>query len=587
MKKLFPFLKPYRGAIGLSLLMTVISCACALLLPTVMSEILNQGIYLSDLGYVLRSSALMFAISLAELASVVAGQYFSAKTVNGFCADLRAAVFGKVNRMTFEEISEIGSSGLLSRTTHDVETLAWIVGELAQSALSIPILFFGGVILCFLKDVTLSLIFLCFLPVIFLTVILIGRKVEPLWKISDDYTDIQNELVRERLHGIRVIRAFNREPYEQSRIEEATHTMARYIIRGNVSMDLIWPLAMMLLNIAAVLMAYVGGARMQSGSGSLSGGDMFAIIQYVGLATGGILSGSFAVVMLPHSKVAAGRIGEVLSAAGMEAAEEGGSLREPFRGGFRLEHLSFGYDGADTPALSDISMEVRPGEKVALIGGTGSGKSTLVQLLLGFRRPGEGSLFFDGTDTAELSAAEMRRGISAVLQKSAIFSGTVRENVELGFREDETLTPEERERAVTEALAAAQILDFVEEQPLGLDTVLEQAGRNLSGGQKQRICIARALVRKAPLFILDDSFSALDFLTEARLTKALGELEAREETPRTRLVITQRVSTARRCDRIYVLDEGRLVGEGTHEELLAACQVYREICLSQEREVQA
>ena len=587
MKKLFPFLKSYRGAIGLSLSMTVISCACALLLPTVMSEILNQGIYLSDLGYVLRSSALMFAISLAELASVVAGQYFSAKTVNGFCADLRAAVFGKVNRMTFEEISEIGSSGLLSRTTHDVETLAWIVGELAQSALSIPILFFGGVILCFLKDVTLSLIFLCFLPVIFLTVILIGRKVEPLWKISDDYTDIQNELVRERLHGIRVIRAFNREPYEQSRIEEATHTMARYIIRGNVSMDLIWPFAMMLLNIAAVLMAYVGGARMQSGSGSLSGGDMFAIIQYVGLATGGILSGSFAVVMLPHSKVAAGRIGEVLSAAGMEAAEEGGSLREPFRGGFRLEHLSFGYDGADTPALSDISMEVRPGEKVALIGGTGSGKSTLVQLLLGFRRPGEGSLFFDGTDTAELSAAEMRRGISAVLQKSAIFSGTVRENVELGFREDEALTPEERERAVTEALAAAQILDFVEEQPLGLDTVLEQAGRNLSGGQKQRICIARALVRKAPLFILDDSFSALDFLTEARLTKALGELEAREETPRTRLVITQRVSTARRCDRIYVLDEGRLVGEGTHEELLAACQVYREICLSQEREVQA
>lgn len=574
MKPTLSVLKHYRWRIALSLFLSLISAVSALMLPTVMSDIINEGIHNEDLGYVVRSCLLMLGISAAGLGATLGANRVSFRVTSGFCKELREMVFAKVNRMTFGEIAEIGTAGLLSRTTHDVETLAWLTSELTGSALSVPLYFFGGLVLCFLKDRMLSLIFLAVLPVVFIVAALIARKVEPLWAISDKGIDLQNQLVRERLHGLRVIRAFVREPYEHGRIEKATHDMAEVIIRSNVLDEVIGPVAMLLLNVAAVVMAYVGGARMEAGTTALKGADIFAIIQYVGLVAGGVVGGAWAIAMLPRMKVALGRIGEVLSARGMEGEEGLLTVDEPFAGAFSLSHVTFTYEGAEEPALSDISFDVAAGERVALIGSTGCGKSTVVQLLLGFYRPTEGKILFDGRDSALLSPATLRKNISPVLQKAAIFSGTVAENVRMG-REDAT------DEEVREAIEAAQLADYVDSMPDGMNTVLEQAGKNLSGGQKQRICIARALLKRAAIYIFDDSFSALDFLTEARLSHAL---EARDRD-RTKLVITQRVSTARRCDRTVVLERGRVVGIGRHEELLESCPVYREIFLSQNKEV--
>ena len=394
-------------------------------------------------------------------------------------------------------------------------------------------------------------------------------KVEPLWKISDQFCDKQNDLVRERLHGIRVIRAFNREEQEQGRIAEATRVMAEHIIEANTKMGLVAPIAIALMNLVAVAILYFGGSRMQSGISAASGGDIFAMVQYVALVMNGIVMAAFALVMYPHAKVAAGRIGEVMDANMMtETAEEDDNIT--FAGDIRMENVTFRYEGADAAAVSDVSLHIAAGQKVAIIGGTGSGKSTLVQLLMAFRLPTEGKIYFDGRDAATLSRRTIRHNISCVLQRAGIYSGTIRENIAMG-------RPSASEEELMEAAAVAQMADYIKAQPEGLDHRLEQAGKNLSGGQKQRVSIARAVLKNAPIYLFDDSFSALDFMTEANLRRALAEKAA----GRTQIVVTQRVTSAMSSDQIFVMDGGRLVDSGTHRELLERCKVYREIYLSQ------
>lgn len=568
MKKIIPFLKPYRAQLLLAVLLSAASTLCELLLPTIMSDILDKGVYLADLSYILRCCGRMLIVALISLGTVLGGAYLSAQVVAGFCTDLRETVFNRVNNMSFEEFSSIGTSALLSRATHDIGNLSWVAPMLSGSVVTIPVLFLGGVLLAMRKDTVLALIMLVFVPVVFVIVTVIGRKIEPLWVISDSYVDKQNDIVRERLHGIRVIRAFNSEPREHKRIDEATHVMADNIIHANVSMGLVSPLTIALMNMAAVLIVWIGGWRMENGLSGVSGGDIFAIVQYVALTMNGVVMAAFMIVMLPHAKVAAGRIGVVLNSE--DIADPNPEEALELKGDIEFKHVSFCYDGASVPAVEDVSLHIRAGEKVAVIGGTGSGKSTLVQLLMSFRLPTSGKIYFDGRDAATINRKTIRDNMSCVLQRPAIYSGSIRRNIEMG-------RPGASEEEIEEAVGIAQMADYVDSLPDGLEHMLEQSGKNLSGGQKQRICIARAILKNAPIFIFDDSFSALDFMTEARLRARLGE----KIQGRTQIVITQRISSAMSSDCIFVMDGGRLVDAGRHEELLERCRIYREIYVSQ------
>ena len=567
MKRLFRHIKPYWIELTSAAILTGIAAVCDLLLPDIMSRILDEGVKLKDYENVISGCTEMLLVTMISLGTMMAGAWLSYRCVARFSADIRKTVFQKVNDMTFEEFGKLGASALVTRATHDVENVSWVVSEIAGSAVTIPVLFFGGVFLSFRKDVLLSLVLLAFLPVIVVAVMAIGRKLLPLWDKSDEYIDKQNDIMRQRLRGIRVIRAFNAEEKEHQRIADATRTMAEYIIKGNVSMNMITPLATFLLNAATVLVIIVGGWRMELGK-TLTGGDVLAIVQYIGLISGSVVMGAFSIIMLPHAKVAADRISQVLDAEAM--GDPIGRQELVFAGDIRFDHVSFRYEGATEYALKDISLQIRAGERIAVIGGTGSGKSTLVSMLLGFRVPTLGEVYLDGIPAAKLSRHTMRANISCVLQSTTIYSGTIRENILMG-KEDAT------KEQIMEALSVAQAGEFVEDFSEGLDHVIRQSGKNLSGGQKQRLSIARAVIKDAPIFVFDDSFSALDFLTESKLRAALNHRIA----GKTQIIITQRVSTAMHCHRIYVLDHGVLVGCGTHRELLETCRVYQEIHASQ------
>lgn len=567
MKKMIPYLIPYWKGLLLATLAIAMSTVCDLLLPTIMSDILNNGIYQKDLAYIVKCCGIMLAVCIAGLGTLLLGVWYSTKVVSGYCADLRGVIFRKVNAMSFEEFGKLGTAALVTRATHDVETVSWIASELSGTVITIPVLFFGGVVLAMRKDVTLALTMLAFVPVILVIVLVIGKRIIPLWEKSDEYIDKQNDIMRERLRGIRVIRAFNAESKEHGRIAEATRIMALYIIKGNVAMGLITPLATFLLNLAAVLIVYLGGWQMETGSG-LTGGDVFAIVQYVSLVASGVITGAFSILMFPHARVAAGRIGQVLDTEGM--ADPVARQELTLTGDIVFDHMSFRYDGAAESALQDITLHIPAGQKAAVIGGTGSGKTTMVNMLLGFRMPTEGEIRLDGIPTTKLSRHTMRENMSCALQKATIYSGTIRDNIRMG-RLDAT------DAEILSTLETAQAMEFISGYEDGLDHEIKQAGKNLSGGQKQRLSIARALLKDAPIYIFDDSFSALDFLTEANLRAAL----AKKIAGKTQIIITQRVTSAMHCDQIYVMDRGALVDSGTHEELLGRCGVYQEIYASQ------
>lgn len=571
MRKLLIYLKPQRKRIVCATLLMAISVLCNLALPTIMSSILDNGVYRSAVEntfpYTAKMCGVMLAVALVSLASVILGYRLTSRITTSFTRDLRSAIFHKVHTMTFEEMGKIGTGGLVTRSTHDAGTLAWVASMLSGNIFIIPLLFIGGVALCFSKDVTLSLIMLAMVPLVIVVVVLLGKKITPRWELSDKYCDRQNDIVRERIRGIRVIRAFNREPREHERIAEATHVMAENIIKANTTMALTVPMTTFVLHFAVLLIVLVGGIRIETGS-DLTPGDVFAVIQYVELVLNALISASFAIIMFPHAKVAARRIGEVMDAEGTADLIPDEDIR--FTGRIDFEDASFRYQGADQAALSHITLHINPGDKISVIGGTGSGKSTLVSLLLSFRQPTEGRVLFDGRDAKTISRKAIRRNISCALQKSMIYSGTVRENVQMG-RMDAS------EEEIRQALDIAQLTDFISEQKDGIDYALEQSGTNLSGGQKQRLAIARCIIKDAPIYIFDDSFSALDFLTEAKLRTRLNS----QFDGRTQIVITQRVTSAMNSDCIFVLDEGRLVGAGKHAELLKTCKIYREIFASQ------
>ena len=571
MRKLLSYLKPYRGRIALATLLMAVSAICDLLLPTLLADVLDKGVYgaaeADTFGYILKTAGWMLGLSLLSLGSVAWGYWVVYHVVAGYTWNLRSALFRRIHTMTLTEVGSIGASNLVTRTTHDVGTLNEVISMLCGGILIIPLMFLGGVVLCMRKDIYLSLVIICVVPLLLGAGILLSKRIEHLWEIADGQCDKQNDLVRERLRGIRVIRAFDRERHAHAKITDATRVMADNLIRANVSMEIIDPAAAFVLNTAALLIVYLGGVRMERGSG-LTAGDVFAIIQYINIILGAIVSVSYDIVMLPHVRVAVTRLSQITESTALEEDRPAQGLS--FSGAIDLEHVGFTYPGSSLPALSDVDVHIKPGEWVSVIGGTGSGKTTLTELLLAFRAPTEGKLRFDGQDAAKLSPKDVRANVSCSLQKSMLYAGTVAENLRMG-------KPDATDEELWAALELARIADFVREKPEGLNFRLEQAGSNVSGGQKQRLAIARAVLKEAPIYIFDDSFSALDFLTEAEVRRALGEKLA----GRTRIIITQRVVSAMHSDRIFVLSDGQLVGCGTHAELLERCSIYREIYLSQ------
>ena len=567
MKRIFSHLKPFWPQILVSSILMAVASLGQLLLPRLMSQGVGDGIYQKDFSIIVRCCILMLLISLVSMGASAGGGKLSSLTVSGFTASLRSGVFHKVMGMGHPSFGQLDTGALVTRSTQDVETVSWAASTLSSSMISIPAMFLGGVILSFQVDPVLASVILCAVPLVFVIVVLIGRKVFPLWERSDAYIDRQNELMRQRLRGIRVIRAFRREPVEHEKIADATHVMADNIIRSNVAMQSLNPIASFFLNGAALIILYLSAVRMQSGVSAATGGDVLALVQYITFITTGVLTASFAIVMIPHTIVACRRILQVLDLPDDEA-EQGDQAQ--LKGNICLRDLTFSFEADSEAAVRGITMDIQAGQRVAIIGSTGSGKSTLIHLLLGFQQAQKGQILFDGRNSRELAASCIRRQISCVLQKTAIYTGTIRENVAMG-------KPDATEAEIWHALDIAQLSHYVEGLPDGLDHRLELSGTNLSGGQRQRLAIARAVVKKAPIYIFDDSFSALDFLTESRLRARLRE----ELGDRTQIVVTQRVTTARSSDCIFVMDQGRLVDWGQHDQLLSRCRVYREIYLSQ------
>lgn len=567
MKRIFSHLRPYwRLMLGGSILMALASVA-QLMLPAYMSRVVDEGIYGKDFTVILRYCGIMLAISLGAVIMGIVGRWLTSKVVAGFCFRLRRDVFTKVMGISHRAFGTMDTGTLVTRSTQDVSTLSWVADMLSSNIISIPAMFIGGVVLAFMADPVLASVILCAVPLVFIICIFISKKVRPRLERSEAYIDKQNELIRQRLRGIRVIRAFRREPHEQERIADATNIMADNIIRSNVAMQSLTPIAAFFLNSATVLILYLGAMRMESGTTAATGGDILALVQYIAYIMSGVLAASQAIVMIPKAKVACGRILQVLE---LEEDEQSHGEEKTLSGAIELKDVTFAFEKDSTPAVKQVSMEIYPGKRVAVIGSTGSGKSTLVKLLLGFYPTTSGSISFDGINSTALCGACIRSQISCVLQKTAIFTGSIRENLAMG-------KPDATDEEMWKALDIAQIRDFVEKLPEGLDHVLELNGGNLSGGQRQRIAIARAVIKDAPIYIFDDSFSALDFLTEARLRRRLQE----EMKGKTQIVVTQRVTTAKNADCIFVMDEGKLVDFGRHDQLLPRCQVYREIYLSQ------
>lgn len=552
--------------------MHTVATVTELLMPYIMSYVVDNGIAQNDISVVLFSALIMLMLALVSLTTALVSNKINTKVTAAFSSDLCKATFKKVNSLSFEQYSKIGSSGLLTRSTDDIFNIEGAASQLVYTLVTVPIMLIGGTVLAFFADITLSLVFMLCIPLILLFVIFIVKPLRDMWDKSDKYIDDQNRIVRERLMCIRVIRAFNNEKKEHGRAKFATEEMAKYIIKANVRSGYITPVAMLLLNISTVVILFVGVQRVESGIIS-EAGDIVAVMQYVTLIANAVINLSWTIAWIPHLKVSVTRISEIFGMPPCDdGADEHTEPRFPLSEGasVNVENLNFAYPDSSANALTNISFYAKSGETVAIIGGTGSGKTTLVRILLAMYTQSSGDIELNGVSYNDLKKGEIRLAYSVALQRGMIFEGTIKENITMGNMDaDEAL--------VMKVVDDCELSEFIASKDEGLDYLLVGLGQNVSGGQKQRINMARTVIRNAPIYIFDDSFSALDYLTERKIQKKLfASLNGK-----TKILVTQRVSTALAADRIYVMDKGSISDVGTHSELLARCGIYREICISQ------
>ena len=567
MLKLFKGLEPYWTLVIGVLVLVFISTMTDLELPDLMSDIVDTGIVQGDVSYILGRGGVMLLVALLGTVCTILTSYLSSKIGMGFSRDLRKKVFEKVESFSLTEINEVGTASLITRTTNDINQVQMVVIMMMRMMLSAPLMIVGALIMALGKDVELSKVILVVIPIIIVTIAIIAKFTLPMFQKMQNKIDKLNLVVRENLTGIRVIRVFNKVEAEQERFNQASLEVSRIATMANRLMGALMPLMMLILNLSIIAVIWFGGIRINDGD--LMVGDLMAFIQYLTQVMFSLLMLTMMFVLIPRAQASAVRINEVLEMKS-PIQEPKEAIQPQLKGYVEFKNVSFGYEGAEEYAISNISFVAKPGEVTAIIGGTGSGKSSILNMIPRFYDAAKGEVLVDGVNVRDMNQQELRSKIGYVPQKAVLFTGTIRDNILYG-KEDAT------DEEVRHALDIAQATDFVSKMKEGIESPISQGGTNVSGGQKQRLSIARAIVRKPEIYLFDDSFSALDFKTDAQLRAALKK-ETKDSTV---IIVAQRVSTVMDATRILVMDEGHVVGMGTHEELLQTNEIYQQIVESQ------
>ncbi|KQY56810.1 ABC transporter ATP-binding protein [Nocardioides sp. Root140] len=562
------YLAPYKGWIAIVVALQFISTVAMLFLPSLNADIIDQGVAEGDTGYIMRVGGIMLGVSLVQIVCSVVAVWFSARTAMAFGRDLRAAVFHRVGTFSGREVGQFGAPSLITRNTNDVQQVQMLALMTCTMAVAVPIMMVGGVLMAMREDLGLSWLLAIVVPALFLAVGVVVSRMVPNFRLVQERIDGVNRVLREQITGIRVVRAFVREPHETRRFQKANDDLTDVSVKAGRWMATMFPLVMLIVNVSSVAVLWFGGHRVDSGQ--MEVGALTAFLSYLMQILMSVMMGTFMLMMIPRAAVCADRITEVLDTdtSVVPPAQPVTSVQQS--GHLVLDGVGFTYPGAEQPVLQDVSFEARPGQTVAVIGSTGSGKSTLVDLVPRLFDATTGSVQVDGVDVRDLDPETLWHRIGLVPQQAFLFSGTVASNLRHG-------KPDATDDELWRALAIAQGRDFVEAMSEGLESPITQGGTNVSGGQRQRLAIARALIREPEIYLFDDSFSALDLATDARLRAALRPVTRNA----TVVLVAQRVSTIRDADLILVLEDGIVVGRGTHDELLADCPTYQEIVESQ------
>ena len=568
-KHLRPYGRPIALVVGLQFVQTI----ATLYLPTLNADIIDSGVVKGDTGYIMRVGGVMLAVTLLQIACAIAAVYFGARTAMALGRDVRAAIFTRVQEFSAREVGQFGAPSLITRTTNDVQQVQMLVLLTFTMMVSAPIMCLGGIIMALYQDVPLSASLLVIVPVLILGVGSVIIRMRPLFRTMQVRIDLVNRIVREQITGIRVIRAFVRDRHEQRRFAKANTELMDVSLAVGKLMALMFPIVLLVINVSSVAVLWFGGHRIESG---LQIGALTAFLAYLMQILFAVMMATFMFIMLPRAEVCAERIEEVLRTSSSVVPPSTPVTEVATHGLLELETVDFRYPGAEESVLRGVDLVARPGEVTAVIGSTGSGKTTLVNLVPRLFDVTGGTARVAGVDVRDLDPVLLSRTVGLVPQKPYLFSGTVASNLRYG-------RPEATDDELWRALEVAQARDFVEQLPERLNSPIAQGGSNVSGGQRQRLAIARVLVRRPEIYLFDDSFSALDYTTDAALRAALS----REITDATVVIVAQRVSTIRDADRIVVLDEGRVVGTGNHTELMNDNETYREIVLSQLTEQEA
>lgn len=567
-------LRPYRRDLWLIVLLQFVQTLAGLYLPTLNADIIDAGVVKGDIDYILGVGGVMLLVSLVQIACSIGAVYYGARTAMAVGRDVRGAIFHRVQDFSAREVGQFGTPSLITRTTNDVQQVQMLTLMAFTLMVSAPIMCFGGIIMALNQDVTLSWLLVLVVPILGVSVGVIIAKMRPAFRLMQERIDKINQILREQIMGVRVIRAFVKDTHERRRFTKADAELLDVSLVVGRLMALMFPIVMLVMNASSVAVLWFGGLRIDDGSMQI--GALTAFLSYLMQILMAVMMATFMFMMVPRAEVSAERITEVLDTHTSVVLPANPVSPGEVRGRLELSDVEFRYPGAEKPVLQEISLLARPGETTAIIGSTGSGKTTLLNLIPRLMDATDGSVRVDGVDVRELDATVLSDAVGLVPQKPYLFAGTVASNLRYGKAD---ATDEE----LWHALEVAQGKDFVERMPEGLNSPIAQGGTNVSGGQRQRLAIARMLVRRPEIYLFDDSFSALDYATDAALRRAL----VAETAEATVVIVAQRVSTIRHADRIVVLDEGRVVGSGTHTELMDTNETYREIVLSQLTEQEA
>ncbi len=568
------YLRQYRKPLAYLLVLQLAQTLATLYLPTLNADIIDNGVIRHNTHYILVTGGWMLAITLAQIVCAIGAIYFGAQVAMALGRDVRQSIFSRVLRFSDREVTRFGTASLITRTTNDVQQVQMLALMTFTLLLSAPIMCVGGIILALNQNVPLSSLLLIAVPLLAVILGLIIRRMRPLFRAMQERLDGINQVLREQITGVRVIRAFVRDPQERERFDRSSNELFDVSLGAGKLMALMFPSVLLVLNLSTTAVVWFGGHLIADGSMQI--GSLTAFITYLSQILLSVMMATFMFMLVPRAEVSAERIMEVIDTQADIAAPVSPLPAGPQPGRLELRGVEFRYPGAEQPVLHAISLTALPGRTTAIIGGTGSGKTTLVNLIPRLIDVTAGSLLVGGVDVRELDPAELSAAIGLVPQKPYLFSGTVATNLRYGNQQA-------TDADLWHALEIAQARDFVERMPDKLDSAIAQGGTNVSGGQRQRLAIARALVHQPQIYLFDDSFSALDYATDARLRSAL----ASQVTGATMVIVAQRVATIRHADQILVLDAGRIVDRGTHDELMESSETYREIVLSQLTEQEA